>query len=80
MTEVPKFLADTTNNPSRYGHRYGSFSFASDEEDPYFVTHTKPEGLEIVKKKADEFVKFHSSGGRAVVLVTSGGSTVPLEV
>jgi hypothetical protein len=61
-------------------HRYGSFSFANDEEDPYFVTHAKPEGLEIVKKRADDFIRLQCAKGRSVVLVTSGGSTVPLEV
>jgi phosphopantothenate---cysteine ligase (ATP) len=61
-------------------YRYGSFSFADEEEDPYFVTNAKPEGLEIVKKRADEFVKIQKERGRNVVLVTSGGSTVPLEV
>jgi hypothetical protein len=61
-------------------HRYGSFSFANEEEDPYFVTHAKPDGLDIVKKRADEFVQIQRAKGRSVVLVTSGGSTVPLEV
>jgi len=66
--------------PRRDTYRYGSFSFDGEEEDPYFVTHTKPEGLDIVKKRADEFVKIQKGLGRKVVLVTSGGSTVPLEV
>ena len=61
-------------------HRFGSFSFASSEEDPYFVTQPKLEGLDIVKKTADEFVRFQLNKKRSVVLVTSGGSTVPLEV
>src|SRR5579862_962502 len=61
-------------------HRYGSFSFANEEEDPYFVTHVKPEGLDIVKKRADDFIRIQRAKGRSVVLVTSGGSTVPLEV
>jgi len=61
-------------------HRYGSFSFANEEEDPYFVTHAKPEGLDIVKKRADDFIRIQCAKGRSVVLVTSGGSTVPLEV
>lgn len=61
-------------------YRYGSFSFADDDEDPYFVTHAKPEGLEIVKKTAEDFIRVQKEKGRNVVLVTSGGSTVPLEV
>ena len=61
-------------------YRYGSFSFANEDEDPYFVTHSKPNGLEVVKKLADEFIKYQVGKRRSVVLVTSGGSTVPLEV
>jgi hypothetical protein len=61
-------------------YRYGSFSFAHEEEDPYFVTHAKPEGLDIVKKRADDFIRIQRDKKRSVVLVTSGGSTVPLEV
>ena len=51
-----------------------------EDEDLYFVTHAKPEGLDIVKKRADDFIKFQCAKERPVVLVTSGGSTVPLEV
>jgi hypothetical protein len=61
-------------------YRYGSFSFANEEEDPFFVTHAKPDGLDLVKAKADEFIRFQKAKGRSVVIVTSGGSTVPLEV
>ena len=61
-------------------YRYGSFSFAGEEEDPFFVTHSKPEGLDIVKATADSFIKYQKALNRPVVLVTSGGSTVPLEV
>jgi len=75
-------MAAILNGPHRRvdSYRYGSFSFANDEEDPYFVTNAKPDGLDIVKKKADEFIKFQCARKRPVVLVTSGGSTVPLEV
>jgi hypothetical protein len=66
------------HKPEHY--RYGSFSFANEEEDPYFTTHAKPEGLDIVKTRADEFIRFQGARGNPVVLVTSGGSTVPLEV
>jgi hypothetical protein len=61
-------------------YRYGSFSFANEEEDPFFVTHAKPDGLDLVKAKADEFIRLQKAKGRSVVIVTSGGSTVPLEV
>ena len=68
------------DSPPEIIHRYGSFSFAHEDEDPYFVTHTQPDGLGILKKRADDFIRIQSSKGRSVVLVTSGGSTVPLEV
>ena len=76
MATVPETMV---NGYRRDSHRYGSFSFASDEEDPYFVTNSKPEGLDVVKKRADDFIKFQCAKKRSVVLVTSGGSTVPLE-
>ena len=78
MVIPPPELNGTPKRPEDY--RYGSFSFADEEEDPYFVTHAKPEGLDIVKQRADEFIKFQCGQKRSVVLVTSGGSTVPLEV
>ena len=68
------------DSPPEIIHRYGSFSFAHEDEDPYFVTHTQPDGLDILKKRADDFIRIQCSKGRSVVLVTSGGSTVPLEV
>jgi len=77
MVFPPPETDGTPKRPDEY--RYGSFSFADEEEDPYFVTHKKPEGLEIVKSRADEFIKFQCAQNRPVVLVTSGGSTVPLE-
>jgi hypothetical protein len=78
-----EILRETLLNGTHHrvdSYRYGSFSFANEEEDPYFVTNAKPEGLDIVKKTADEFIKFQCAQKRPVVLVTSGGSTVPLEV
>jgi hypothetical protein len=60
-------------------HHFGS-SFANREEDPYFVIHAKPDRLAIVKQKADEFIRSELAKNRPAVLVTSGGSTVPLEV
>ena len=79
MATVPETLVNGTYNRVD-SYRYGSFSFANEEEDPYFVTHAKPDGLDVVKKTADEFIKFQCAKKRPVVLVTSGGSTVPLEV
>jgi hypothetical protein len=79
MDSLPETILNSTH-PRRDGYRYGSFSFANEEEDPFFVTHAKPDGLDILKKRADDFIRLQCSKGRSVVLVTSGGSTVPLEV
>jgi hypothetical protein len=79
MTQRHERVVNGVSDPQNT-YRYGSFSFANENEDPYFVTHAKPEGLDIVKRQADEFVRFQCAKERSVVLVTSGGSTVPLEV
>jgi len=79
MATLPEIVLNGTHHRVD-SYRYGSFSFASAEEDPYFVTNAKPEGLDIVKRKADDFIKAQCAKTRPVVLVTSGGSTVPLEV
>lgn len=47
--------------------------------DHFFETQVAPSGLDRVREKASKFVQRHSSEGRRVVLVTSGGTTVPLE-
>ena len=79
MAAIPEAILNGTHHHVD-SYRYGSFSFANEEEDPYFVTNAKPDGLDIVKGKADEFIKFQCAKKRPTVLVTSGGSTVPLEV
>jgi len=79
MATLPETVLNGTHHRVD-SYRYGSFSFASEEEDPYFVTHAKPDGLDVVKRRADEFIKDQCAKKRPVVLVTSGGSTVPLEV
>ncbi|PWN50269.1 DFP-domain-containing protein [Violaceomyces palustris] len=45
----------------------------------FFQTQQPPQGLEQVAKAASEFVQRQIENGRKVVLVTSGGTTVPLE-
>ena len=45
----------------------------------YFRTNPPPPSLESYKKFAKGFVKDHLQSNRNVVLVTSGGTTVPLE-
>lgn len=49
------------------------------DEDRYFQTHSPPAYLGEVEQQIGAFVAQHSGSGRRVVLVTSGGTTVPLE-
>lgn len=50
------------------------------DEDKYFKTHKPPSYLPQFEEKVAEFVKYHSEKtGKNVALVTSGGTTVPLE-
>ena len=51
---------------------------AIDAED-YFNTHTPPPSLTQTEDKIKEFVHKHNVAGKRVVLITSGGTTVPLE-
>ncbi|KAF2460709.1 DNA/pantothenate metabolism flavo protein [Lineolata rhizophorae] len=48
-------------------------------EDQYFTNNPPPEGLRSHLTLARAFIDEHASQGRRVVLVTSGGTTVPLE-
>ncbi|KAK0729798.1 DNA/pantothenate metabolism flavoprotein [Lasiosphaeris hirsuta] len=48
-------------------------------EDHYFGANPPPKDLEKHIALAREFIDFHSAAGRRLVLVTSGGTTVPLE-
>ena len=52
-------------------------------EDPverdYFNVNPSPASLDKHTSLAREFIDFHAAAGRRVVLVTSGGTTVPLE-
>ncbi|CAJ0844865.1 12690_t:CDS:2 [Entrophospora sp. SA101] len=47
--------------------------------DIYFQIHFPPKNLKENENKIQEFVDKHQKKGRRVVLVTSGGTTVPLE-
>ena len=47
--------------------------------DDFFSTQEPPSGLEEHGRSASEFIARHQAQGRRVVLVTSGGTTVPLE-
>lgn len=48
-------------------------------ERDYFSENTPPPTLAEHTKLTEDFINFHASAGRRVVLVTSGGTTVPLE-
>ncbi|ELU45086.1 phosphopantothenate-cysteine ligase [Rhizoctonia solani AG-1 IA] len=46
----------------------------------YFETQPPPAGIEEAIQSVSEFVEYHKSSGRKIVLITSGGTTVPLEL
>ncbi|KAK0717107.1 phosphopantothenate-cysteine ligase-like protein [Lasiosphaeria miniovina] len=48
-------------------------------EDQYFNTNPPPKDLDRHVALARDFINFHAAVGRPLVLVTSGGTTVPLE-
>ncbi|KAI1006084.1 hypothetical protein K3495_g2134 [Podosphaera aphanis] len=48
-------------------------------ERDYFNVNPPPTSLASHTELASEFIKIHAAGGRRVVLVTSGGTTVPVE-
>ncbi|KAK4649266.1 Phosphopantothenate--cysteine ligase cab2 [Podospora bellae-mahoneyi] len=48
-------------------------------EDHYFNANPPPKDLQKHMELAKDFIEFHSKAGRRLVLVTSGGTTVPLE-
>ncbi|KAI9640481.1 Phosphopantothenate--cysteine ligase cab2 [Ciborinia camelliae] len=48
-------------------------------ERDYFAENPPPATLERHTSLAKEFINFHADAGRRLVLVTSGGTTVPLE-
>ncbi|CAN3353747.1 phosphopantothenate--cysteine ligase Cab2p [Diutina catenulata] len=49
------------------------------DEDKYFTTSKPPSYLAEISELVKQFVGFHENSGKPVVLVTSGGTTVPLE-
>ncbi|PHH66356.1 hypothetical protein CDD81_7411 [Ophiocordyceps australis] len=49
------------------------------QEDGYFASNPPPRQLAELERRAEAFIGQHASSGRRVVLVTSGGTTVPLE-
>lgn len=51
----------------------------SPDEDSYFTTNDPPLYLKELTRKAHDFINHHSQNSTKIVLVTSGGTTVPLE-
>lgn len=50
-----------------------------DAEDHYFSSNPPPKDLPKHEALARDFIAQHAAANRRVVLVTSGGTTVPLE-
>jgi phosphopantothenate-cysteine ligase len=48
-------------------------------ETHYFAANPPPKDLEKHVALAREFIDYHSAAGKRLVLITSGGTTVPLE-
>ena len=49
-------------------------------ETHYFAANPPPKDLEKHVGLAREFINYHSAAGKRLVLITSGGTTVPLGV
>lgn len=52
---------------------------STEVENHYFSSNPPPKDLAKHTAQAEEFINFHNAAGRRVCLVTSGGTTVPLE-
>lgn len=60
---------------------HGDFPVAGDsDEEVYFKTHKAPSYLAEIEEQTEQFVEYHAeTTGKRIALVTSGGTTVPLE-
>lgn len=60
---------------------HGDFPVAGDsDEEVYFKTHKAPSYLAEIEEQTKQFVEYHAeTTGKRIALVTSGGTTVPLE-
>ena len=52
---------------------------APSAETDYFAANPEPASLDHISSLARDFINHHASKNRRVALVTSGGTTVPLE-
>ena len=59
--------------------RPGPFMSQSHDEEDYFDLNPPPDTLPIHRALVDSFIERHRTENRPVVLVTSGGTSVPLE-
>jgi phosphopantothenate-cysteine ligase len=62
--------------PSAQTHSNGT---TSSPESDYFATNPEPASLDQTASLARDFINHHAAKNRRVALVTSGGTTVPLE-
>jgi phosphopantothenate-cysteine ligase len=61
------------------GTKVVASDLANEQEDQYFSSNPAPETLKEHVSLVRDFIDFHSARQNRVVLVTSGGTTVPLE-
>lgn len=54
-------------------------SMGEDEVSSFFESSPPLKKMEDILQKLNGFIELNSSGGRRIVCVTSGGTTVPLE-
>lgn len=72
--------SDTLQTPSRNAARDANASTDADHaEADYFGTNPPPKTLELHTQLTKDFIQYHQDKGNRVVLITSGGTTVPLE-
>ncbi|KAI5952683.1 CAB2 [Candida jiufengensis] len=73
----------TSNPETSYAIDRSLPEFAAAEptdEDNYFANHQPPTYLPEIEKEVQQFIKYHQENtGKRIALVTSGGTTVPLE-
>ncbi|EFZ01214.1 phosphopantothenoylcysteine synthetase/decarboxylase [Metarhizium robertsii] len=74
----PSPSSSAPSSPSTMASSSSSSSPPSDE-DVYFSTNPPPRSLEEHTRLAASFINTHALASRRVVLITSGGTTVPLE-
>ena len=73
-------VSDTLQPPSRNAHRDANADAIADHaEADYFGTNPPPKTLELHTQLTKDFIQYHQDKGNRVVLITSGGTTVPLE-